>query len=207
MNVIIFGSTGRTGKYLIQFALEAGLHVTAFARNPDLVSVHHARLALFQGDATNAEAVKLALAGMDAVLFAVGTDLGETNLRQTAMKNIVAGMHKNQVRRIIGIGGMGILQANETTRIFETEGFPKEYIPVSQDHEAAFEFLQLSGLDFTFVCPPTIPDGPVTGHYITRETYSPEGNLVITTGDLADFMVKELLEPRYIGKKVGIATL
>jgi hypothetical protein len=41
---------------------------------------------------------------------------------------------------------------------------------------------------------------------VTQETYPPDGKYFISTGDLADFMVKELSEPQYIGKKVGIAT-
>jgi putative NADH-flavin reductase len=207
MKAIVFGSTGRTGKYLIQSALEAGFEVTAFARNPDAVAFRHPRLSLFQGDATNAVAVETAVAGQDAVIFAVGTDLGQTNLRQTAMKNIIAAMQKNHVRRIIGIGGMGILQANEDQKIFQTEGFPKEYLAVSQDHNAAWEVLQQSGLDFTFVCPPNIHDGPFTGKFITQETYPPDGKFGIEAGDLADFMVKELVEPKYIGKRVGITAV
>jgi len=207
MNVIIFGSTGRTGKYLIQFALEAGFQVTAFARNPYAVTIHHPKLRIFQGDATNPEAVGNAMAGQDAVIFAVGTDLGQTNLRQTAMNNIISAMQFHHVQRIIGIGGMGILQASEEKKLFETEGFPAAYLPVSQDHNAAFESLQKSGLDFTFVCPPTINDGPFTGKYITRATFPPDGKFVINTADLADFMIKELSEPGYIRQKVGITAI
>jgi putative NADH-flavin reductase len=207
MNVIIFGSTGRTGKYLIQFALEAGYDVTAFARNPDAITIHHTRLNVFQGDATNATAVASAMSGQDAVIFAVGTDLGQTNLRHTAMNNIISAMQQNHVKRIIGIGGMGILQASKDKKIFETDGFPAEYIPVSQDHNAAFESLQKSGLDFTFVCPPTITDGPLTGKYVTQATFPPDGKFVIDTADLADFMIKELSEPAFIGLRVGITAI
>jgi len=207
MKVIIFGSTGRTGKYLIQFTLEAGFQVTAFARNPDAVTIRHPRLIVFQGDATNTNAVESAMEGQDAVIFAVGTDLGETNLRQTAMQNIIGAMHKHQVRRIVGIGGMGILQASEDLKIFETKTFPQEYKAVSEDHNAAYELLLKSGLDFTFVCPPTIADGPLTGKYTTEENYPPHGQFVIDTADLADFIVKELSEPRYIGKRVGITAI
>lgn len=207
MNVIVFGSTGRTGKYLIEYALEAGHQVTAFARNPDNVHFKHPRLVVFQGDATRADVVEQALKGQEAVLFAVGTDLGETNLRQTSMKNIVEGMQKQGIKRLIGIGGMGILQANESLKIFETPGFPGEYVPVSKDHLAAFEYLQQSGLDFTFVCPPNIPDGPLTGKYVTQDSYPPHGKFLIHTADLADFMIRELNEPKYIGKRVGITAV
>jgi putative NADH-flavin reductase len=208
MRVIIFGSTGRTGKYLIQYALEQGFEVTAFARLPDAVSIHHPRLRVHQGDATREKEVDAAFAsGQDAVLFAVGTDLGQTNLRQTAMKNIIAAMQKHHVRRIVGIGGMGILQESEEKMIFEDPEFPKEYHPVSQDHYAAWQALLRSGLDFTFVCPPNIPDGPFTGKYIVQENYPPDGKFLIDTADLAHFMIQELAEPRFIGKRVGITAV
>jgi putative NADH-flavin reductase len=208
MRVIIFGSTGRTGKYLIQFALEEGHDVTAFARLPDAINIHHPRLKVFQGDATRQKDVDTAFAaGQDAVLFAVGTDLGQTNLRQTSMKNIISAMQKYHVKRIVGIGGMGILQASEDKMIFEGPGFPEEYVPVSQDHYAAWQSLLRSGLDFTFICPPNIPDGPFTGKYIVQETFPPDGKFLIDTADLAHFMVKELTESRFKGKRVGITAV
>jgi putative NADH-flavin reductase len=208
MRVIIFGSTGRTGKYLIQFALEAGHEVTAFARMPDNISIHHPRLKIFQGDATRERDVDAAFAaGQDAVLFAVGTDLGQTNLRQTSMKNIIAAMKKYQVHRLVGIGGMGILQKSDDRMIFEDPDFPEEYVPVSQDHYAAWQSLLRSGLDFSLICPPNIPDGPFTGKYIVQETYPPDGKFLIDTADLAHFMVKELSESRFTGKRVGITAV
>jgi putative NADH-flavin reductase len=207
MKVVIFGSTGRTGKQLIHSALEAGFDVTAFARIPDSIAIKHPRLTLFQGDATVATAVESAIMGKNAVISAVGSDLGQTNLRQKAIENMVAAMQKHHVRRIIGIGGMGILQASSDIQIFQTQGFPQEYIPVSQDHNSAYEALQRSGLDFTFVCPPNITDGPKTENYVVEADYPPKGKFHISTGDLADFMVKELLDPKFIGQRVGIATL
>jgi putative NADH-flavin reductase len=150
--------------------------------------------------------VDAAIEGKDAVISAVGTDLGQTNLRHKAMENIISAMQKHHVKRVIGIGGMGVLQASETLQIFETKGFPAEYIPVSQDHNSAYHSLLKSGLDFTFVCPPMIQEGVKTGNYITEAEYPPKGEFHISTGDLADFMIQELLDPKFIGERVGIAS-
>jgi putative NADH-flavin reductase len=208
MRILIFGSTGRTGRYLIQYALEEGYEVTAFARIPDSITFHHPRLRVFQGDATREEDVEAAFAsGQDAVLFAVGTDLGQTNIRQTAMNHIIAAMQKYHVRRLVGIGGMGILQASEDKMIFQSDDFPKEYLPVSQDHYAAWQALERSGLDYTFICPPNIPDGPFTGKYTVQDTYPPDGKFLIDTADLAHFMVKEISNAAHIGKRVGITAV
>ena len=207
MKVIIFGSTGRTGKYLIQKALESGHEVLAFARIPDSISIKHPRLSVFQGDVTNAAAVDLAIKGQQAVLSAVGTDLGHTNLRQKAMENIVAAMKENNINRVLGIGGMGILQANADMMIYETPGFPPEYVPVSKDHRAAYEVLKASGLDFTFVCPPMIVDAPAMANYITDAEYPPkDGAMQICAGDLAEFMVNELEDNKFVKLRVGIAS-
>ena len=207
MKLVIFGSTGRTGKYLIQFALEKGYEVTAFARTPSVIPIHHPRLTVFQGDATNESEVEKAVMGKDAVISAIGTDLGKTNLRQVAIHNLISAMQKHKVKRIIAIGGMGILQANSELKIFETTGFPAEFIPVSKDHNAAFEVLENSGTDYTFVCPPMIVEGPITDHFVAAADYPAKGKLEITPGDLAWFMINELTGKQYIGKRVGIATL
>jgi putative NADH-flavin reductase len=49
-----------------------------------------------------------------------------------------------------------------------------------------------------------IKDGERTGVYKTQDSYPTQG-WSINTGDLADFMVTELAENKYIRKKVGIA--
>ncbi len=206
MKVIVFGSSGRTGKQLVHNALEEGWEVTAFVRNPDSIVIHHPRLTIYQGDVTQAASVENALKGVDVVLSAVGSDLGQTNLRQVAIENMVAGMQKNHIRRIIGIGGMGVLQASDSLQVFQTPGFPKEYVPVSLDHNAALEALNRSDLDFTFVCPPAILDGPQTGKFLVEADFPPKGEFHITIGDLAEFMISEVKEPRFIRKRVGIAS-
>ena len=207
MKLVIFGSTGRTGKHLLKFGLEKGFEVTAFVRNPSVVTIHHPRLTVFQGDVTNESEVDKVMMGKDAVISAIGTDLGQTNLRQVAIRNLVLAMQKHNVKRIIAIGGMGILQSSPELKIFETKGFPEEYIPVSKDHNAAFEVLENSGTDYTFVCAPMIIEGPRTDKFILEPDYPPKGKPEISTGDLAWFMINELTNNRYLGKRVGISTL
>jgi len=49
-----------------------------------------------------------------------------------------------------------------------------------------------------------IKEGERTGIYKTQDSYPTQG-WSITTGDLADFMVTELNENKYVGRKVGIS--
>lgn len=207
MKVVIFGSTGRIGKYLIQYALEAGYDVTAFTRNPSSLTIRHPRLGIFQGDATNPGAVDNVMRGKEAVLSAIGTGLGQSNIHYTCMRNIVEAMAAHGAKRIVCIGGMEILQANENTQIFETEGFPADRLLLSKEHNASFELLANSGASYTIACPLSIIDGPKTEMVATEANYPPKGNLQVTTGDLAWFMVKELADNQYVRSRVGITNL
>ena len=72
MKIVIFGATGGTGKQIIEQALAAGHHVTAFARNPSKIGLRHKRLTVVQGELADAPAVARAVDGADSVLSALG---------------------------------------------------------------------------------------------------------------------------------------
>ena len=70
MRLAVFGATGRTGKLLVEQALNAEYDVTAFVRPRSLgkLTIKHERLTVVQGDATDAAAVERAVNGADAVV-------------------------------------------------------------------------------------------------------------------------------------------
>jgi putative NADH-flavin reductase len=203
MNLIIFGATGRTGTQLVQQALDAHHAVTAFVRNPAKFTLRHPNLHIAQGDVLSEIAVSTAIEGHDVVLSALSADQPEH--RAQGMANILNGMKVHGVKRIIAIAGVGILQANDHLKIFETQQFPEQFKPVSLAHWEVCKLLVFSGLDWTFVCPPMIPDGPKTGKYTVKANYAPGGSGTITTGDLAHFMVHELSDNAFVQARVGIS--
>ena len=115
-------------------------------------------------------------------------------------------MKKNNVKRIIAIGGLGVLNFDENTFLLDREDYPKEYLPVGLEHKKAYEYLNESGLNWTFVCPPNIIDHEATGSFITKANYPPEPNKYkINTGDLALFMLNEVSKNNFVGDRVGIS--
>ena len=202
MKVLVLGANGRTGFQTVKRALEKGHQVTAFVRHTESLSLLHPKLTVVQGDALSQESVNKAMKGQEAVITCLSSN--EISHRQVFINHIINAMRENKVKRVIAIGGIGALQASEHLKVYETITFPKEYFEVTQAHIRVLDALLTSRMDFTFVCPPMIPDGDRTGVYKSQESYPTQG-WSITTGDLADFMVKELDDRKYVGKKVGIS--
>ncbi len=210
MQVTVFGATGMVGKQLVKQALFKNYTVKAFGRNvftADLPENEH--LQLFQGALFDEKEVFNAVKNCNVVLSSLGGDIKGTDVtRSLGMKNIVAQMQKAGVKRIIAIGGMGVLNADENHLIMDTEDFPKEYLPVSLEHCKAFEYLKKSTLDWTFVCPPDIINAEPTGSFITAANYPPNpNNYRINAGDLALFMVNEMERNEYVKQRVGISNV
>jgi uncharacterized protein len=208
MIITIFGATGQVGKQLVKQSLFNGHTVRAYGRNVlDLIAdeERHENLELIKGGLFDKADVEKAIAGANWIFSALGGGYdGSDQTRSLGMKNIIDAMTKQQVQRIIGIGGMGCLQADADTLICETEHFPDQYKAVTAEHLKALDYLNTSSLDWTFVCPPMIVDADITGQYKAQKDYPVVGN-TITTGDLAFFMLKEANENTYLHTKVGIA--
>lgn len=208
MNLAIFGATGQVGKQLVKQALFSGHHVKAFGRNVFTeFSTGEKNLELVKGGVFDEKEVFETIKGCDAVLSALGGSFdGTDKSRSLGIKNITQQMQKAGVKRIVALGGMGILNFDDNTLLIDTEDYPKEYIPVGNEHRKAYEYLRDSNLDWTFVCSPDIINAEATGEFITSANYPPQPNKYkINAGDLALFMLGEISKNNYMKERVGIS--
>jgi uncharacterized protein len=205
MEVIVFGATGQVGLQLVKQSLWKGWKVKAFGRNVFDITIENENLQLIRGALFDETEVLNALKNCDAVLSALGGGFdGNDKTRSLGMKNIVKQMDKTGCKRIVAIGGMGVLNSGEAGRLLmDMPEFAKEYLPVSNEHRAAYEALKNSASDWTFVCPPDIKNEDATGVYHTAADYPPEYR--IGAGDLALFMLSELEKNDYVKMRVGIS--
>lgn len=193
---------------MVKQALFKGFKVRAFGRNvytEDLPKDD--LLELFQGALFDEEQVYKAIKGCDAVLSSLGGDAtGADVTRSLGMKNIVARMQKTGVNRIIAVGGMGALNADEKSLVMDSPEYPAKFLPVSKEHFKAYEYLKASNLNWTMVCPPDIIDAEPTGDFITAADYPPSpDSFRINAGDLSLFMLNELEKNEYVHHRVGIS--
>lgn len=208
MNLIVFGSTGGTGRELINQALDQGHNVAAYARNPDKISdIEHASLEVVLGDVLDTANVERAVAGREAVLCAIGAGPERTNLREYGTRNIIEAMEKTGVRRLVCQSSLGV--GNSRTNL----PFFTKYIVVSiflrhafSDHERQEGVVRQSSLDWTIVRPPHLKDGPRTGVY--QHGFPTTGARIkgwISRADVADFMLRQLVDDAYLHKTPGVS--
>jgi putative NADH-flavin reductase len=203
MKLAIFGATGRTGVPLVEQALQAGHEVKAFVRSPEKMTIKHDRLEMVQGDVLDAASVERAIEGVDAVLCVIGhTKNSPDDLQTRAMKNITAAMKKHGVKRLVDLTGAGVRDPEDRPKLFDkliVTALKLLSPRVLEDGKNHVAVIRDSGLDWTVVRGPMLQDGPRTGSYRVGFVGKDSGSK-ISRADVADFMLRETVERKYIGK-------
>jgi len=107
MRVTVFGATGRIGSRVVQRLLDDGHDVAAFVRNPAKLGDLAGRVTVMQGQLGDPDAVGRAIVGSDAVISALGPELGlfaKGSPVADGTRAIVEAMQQHGVRRYIGLG-------------------------------------------------------------------------------------------------------
>ena len=110
VRLLVLGATGGTGQHVVTQALDAGYDVTAFARSPGKVAIHHPRLRVLEGTLTDSGALADAMHSQDAVISAIGR--GKTfksdRLIERSVPALLTAMRKASVPRLMFTSAVGI---------------------------------------------------------------------------------------------------
>ncbi len=204
MKLIIFGSTGGTGRQVVGQALEQGHDVTAFARSPEKLNQKHEKLQVVKGNVLDFASVERAIQGQDAVLCTLGLPaiMDKSNLRANGTKNIIRAMEKTGVKRFICQSTAGVGDSSATLPFLMNYLIvPFMLRRVWADHEIQENYIKESQLDWIIVRPAAINDGELTGSY--QQGFTADNKTVtskISRADTADFMLKQLADTNYLHK-------
>jgi putative NADH-flavin reductase len=207
MKILVFGASGATGHNLVSQAVEKGHHVRAFVRDPSKLRIENNNLNVFQGDVSNYQQVEDAVKDQEAVISALGasTPFKRNFTLIKGIENIVEAMTKVHVERLVYQSFLGVKENRKEM------GFLLDHIIAIllkssiQDHEVKENIITTSNLQWTIVRCPTLTNGPLTGKYIDGERIQSASILPsLSRADVADFMLKELQEKKYIRKKPRI---
>jgi putative NADH-flavin reductase len=204
MKLLVFGATGGTGRQCVDQALAQGHQVTAFVRQSAALAVQHPDLTIIQGDITDQDAVQRAIPGHDVVISALGTRGGPAVLPE-GTRNILEAMASHGVRRSLWVSSFGagdsLQQMGWLSQTLIVKGLLRQAI---QEKNAQEQIILASGGDWIIARPGGLTDGPLTGAYRVTGPGDKVGRPSISRADVADFMLKNLTDDRYVRKAVGL---
>ena len=178
--------------------------MTAFVRQPAALAVQHPDLTIIQGDITDQDAVRRAIPGHDVVISALGTRGGPAVLPE-GTRNILEAMASHGVRRSLWVSSFGagdsLQQMGWLSQTLIVKGLLRQAI---QEKNAQEQIILASGGDWIIARPGGLTDGPLTGTYRVTGPGDKVGRPSISRADVADFMLKNLADDRYLRKAIGL---
>ena len=167
MRVALIGATGYVGTAVCARLVDNGHHVIRLVRTPTATEATNGSVSTVAGDALDGDALDRTVAGVDAVIHALGVggrgDGADTTLFSDSVRLTLAAMERNDVRRIvclsnIGAGGSGGAFANR----FVIPVFLRWLRPIISDKDRMEALLAASHADWVSVRLPNVVDGPDT---------------------------------------------
>ncbi|CAG9837068.1 unnamed protein product [Diabrotica balteata] len=196
--IIIFGCTGMTGLCAVEAAVNKGLSVKAFVRNPARLPEHLKNsVEVVTGNVLDYKSVLDGIKDVSGVVVALGTnnDLSATTDLSTGLQNIIKAMKELNVEKIS--------VCLSAFLFYEVSKVPPRFKDLNDEHQRMYDVLKASGLKYIAVFPPHIADEPL-GEYVTKQDAVP-GARVISKRSLGAFLVDSLDQPEHYGKTVGIS--
>jgi len=195
LHLTIFGGTGRTGRHLVEQALDAGHHVTVLARTPGKLGLEHDRLRVIEGDVQDLTAVARAIEGSGAVLSVLGPTSNTPDYQVSrGMAHILDAMRAHGVDRLVISTGAGVGGEGDQPQLFNhLISFVLRIAArnVLEDMTRTVQAVRASDLAWTVVRVPMLTDDPAKGSVRV-------GHVGVNTGprisraDMARFMLDQL---------------
>lgn len=206
MRLLILGSTGPTGRNLVDQGLAAGHDVTAFARNPALPALTAPRLAVVVGDAIDSRALELAMTGHDAILSALGAGNSlRSDIASRAVAALIPAMRASNLKRIVFLSAFGVGATMEQANLLQRFAYRTMLRRIFADKAKADAMLRESALDWTLVYPTLLTNGARTGNYRVGERLTMKGMARISRADVAAFMLAQLSSSEWLRRTAVVS--
>jgi hypothetical protein len=211
MTITVFGATGRMQHYLITEALERGLNVVGYARNPSKMRIQHQRLTIVEGDLDNISAIEQAVNNADAVIETIGGVSKGT-------QNIITALKKTGVKRLIVVSTANVSDSKDlpdfkftiflafTRMMLRLIGlFNSQIFNAVREVRKAAALVRASELDWTLVRVTILNNKPKSNN--VKSGYLGQGiiGLSITRADMAGFILQQVTDRTYIQETPAIS--
>ncbi|RUT69723.1 NADH-flavin reductase [Flavobacterium cupreum] len=208
IKIAVLGGGGKTGKYLVNQLLKQGFSIKLLLRTPENFTIQNSQIEIIKGDAIDANAIRLLLKGCRAVISTIGQRPGEPMVASRATIHILKTMQKYNIKRYVLLAGINIdtpfdNKSEKTT--LATNWMKTNYPEIQKDRQLTYDLLNDSVVDWTLVRVPFIEFSDVSSELVI--------SLEDCTGDkisarnIADFMVKEMMDSEFSRKSPFISSI
>lgn len=197
MKIAVIGASGRTGRVVVRDALARGHRVIAVARTQELSDPEDDSLTKAHLDARDAEALKRALVGADAVVSALGveTSRAPTDVYSTGVSNTLAAMRSGGATKLAVISAVPAAPWAEQPTLQRRLALPllQRMFGATYDDMRRMEAILYGGteVDWISLRPPRLVNKRPKGGYRIDTHPLPKGR-AITYGDLATALLDSL---------------
>ncbi|MGF1551650.1 MAG: NAD(P)-dependent oxidoreductase [Paracoccaceae bacterium] len=203
--LLVIGATQGIGRATVTTALDRGLSVRAMARGIEALEIEHPALDKHRGDATEAEDLRAALDGVDAVAMTLGVPIDRQTLTRpvalfsTATATLIPLMRETGPRRLVAVTGFGTGDSHGRMSFLERAGHWALLGRIYDDKSRQETLIrEASDLDWTIARPVILTNGQPTGRYRVLVAPGEWRNGLISRADVADFVVRSVVEGTYI---------
>jgi putative NADH-flavin reductase len=214
MRIAVIGASGWLGGLIARRAIDRGHEVTVLARDRSRLEGIEGAAAVAEVDATDADALREAVAGHDVVIASVTDRSGaDRGVIPATARALIAALPAAGVERLVFMGGGGSLEVEPGVRHVDEPGFPEAYRAEALAQAEALALLRSEGapLAWSYLSPPPkdlVPGEGRGGHRVQggdAPLVDAEGESRIEAGDLAAAAVDEAERPQFTGQRFTAA--
>jgi putative NADH-flavin reductase len=194
MRILVIGSTGRTGKHVVEQGLKRGHEITAFSRRPQELAGITGLSGIVHGDGLNLADIRKAVQGQDAVIVAGGGS--------GIAQNLIIAMREAGVRRLVMTSSRSVVATQPKFAVtLAWLIFRPNYVDLAR----AEGMIEVSGLDWSIVRGTMLNDKPGKGAvHIDFEANATGGDWQLSREDYAMTLLDVAENPAMIGKSLGV---
>ncbi len=204
--IVLIGASGFVGSAILNETLNRGIKVTAVVRNPENLQNSNPDVTIVKADVSDADKVAEICKGADAVISAYNPGWTNPEIYDLTLKvypQILEGVKKAGVKRLLIVGGAGTLFVAPGLRVVDSGAIPAEIMGgVKSLGEFYLNILMNEkDIDWVFFSPAgSLEPGKRTGNYRLGKDnliVNDKGESKISVQDYAKAMVDELENPQH----------
>ncbi|WP_428330153.1 NAD(P)-dependent oxidoreductase [Mucilaginibacter sp.] len=203
MRILILGATGRTGKLVVNEAINQGYQINVLVRNKNNFHINALEVTVYEGLTTNISDVTVAMQGCDAIISALNisrtSDFPWAKLRTSknfisaSLKVIIAIANQQNINRLITVSAWGVAETKAQLPFWFKWMIDHSNIKYGyQEHEKQEQLLKNSALNWTCVRPSILTNSKNKKEVTVSFDNIPKPGLFISRQMVAKFIIDSL---------------